>query len=90
MQIGVIKKQFGLKTEDSLVAGGPCSEHIRLQFGKKALLVFSLSDLHIKQVRVDGRVVDLFQSLLYSLGCKKAQIYTLLIRDNHFRNTVLL
>lgn len=51
-----------------LVIGGSCVEHIRLQFGKEALLIFALTDLHVQQVWVDGRVVDLHQPLLNRLG----------------------
>lgn len=63
--------------EDSLVAGGSGGKHIRLEFGEKALLVFSLANLHIQQVRMDGRVIDLSQPLLNGLGWRaenKAQV----------------
>lgn len=43
----------------SLVADGPRGEHVRLQSGEEALLVASLANLHVQQVGVQGRVVDL-------------------------------
>lgn len=52
----------------SLVISGPSVEHIGLQLGEKALLVFSLTNLHVQQVGVDGRVVDLYQALLDGLS----------------------
>lgn len=52
----------------SLIIGGPRVEHVGLQFGEEPLLVFALTDLHVQQVRVDGRVVDLHQPLLNGLS----------------------
>lgn len=53
----------------SLVAGGPSGEHVRLQSGEEALLVASLTDLHVEQVGVQGSVVDLCDSHLDGFLC---------------------
>lgn len=51
----------------SLVAGGPSGEHIRLQAGEEALLIATLSDLHVQEVWVHSRVVDLREPHLNGL-----------------------
>lgn len=53
---------------DSLVIARSCVEHFGLQFGEEPLLVLPLTDLHVQQVWVDGRVVNLHQPLLNGLS----------------------
>ena len=52
----------------SLVICGSRGQHVGLQLGEEALLVLALADLHVQQVGVDGRVIDLHQPLLDGLG----------------------
>lgn len=66
----------------SLVIGGSCIEHVSLQFRKESLLVFALTDLHVKQVWVDGRVVDLHQPLLNCLSWRRC----IRLLDNTYKN----
>lgn len=60
---------FESRGADSLVTGRPCVEHVGLQLGEESLLVLSLTDLHVQQVRVQGGVVNLHDSHLDGSLC---------------------